>query len=72
MLATLDCLAELDPVQAGDFLLAKARELMLLNRLGDARQAVLALLETYPEYGAAQQLLLELHEPGQEVRHDET
>lgn len=70
MLATLDHLAELDSAQADAYRLAQARQLLGLKRPEQARRIVLTLLETYPEYSAAQELLLELHESGEELGRD--
>jgi len=69
---TLDRLAILDPDQAEAYRLAKAGTLVRLNRNAEARYLLLTLLEAYPEYKEAQELLLELHEQGVEVGREDS
>lgn len=66
MLTTLDALIAVDNARADDFRLEKAGVLLDLGRRDEARGILLALLESYPEFRAAQELLLRLHEHNQE------
>jgi tetratricopeptide (TPR) repeat protein len=68
LIRTLERLAVLDTGRAESYTLARARELRAVNRVSEARHAVLTLLERYPEYREAQQLLLELHDTELEAR----
>ncbi|MBX3179326.1 MAG: tetratricopeptide repeat protein [Candidatus Hydrogenedentes bacterium] len=70
LMATLDRLAALDTAQADTYRLGKARVLFESRRLPEARNEVLALLERYPAYREAQELLLELHETDTEVHRE--
>ncbi len=71
LLETLTLLAALDQVKAEEYQLERARILMALDRREEARMVVLSVLERFPEYRAAQEVLLALHEPvATEVPHD--
>lgn len=61
LLKTLDILMAIDPTKGDDFRLAKAALLLDLSRNDEARTVLLALLEAYPEFREAQELLLRLH-----------
>lgn len=69
LLKTLDALIAVDANRADDFRLEKAALLLDLSRKEEARILLLSLLETYPEFSAAQALLLRLHDE-QEPAHD--
>ncbi len=64
LLKTLDTLIALDGTKGDDFRLEKAALLLDLSRNDEARTLLLALLEAYPEFRAAQELLLRLHGEG--------
>lgn len=70
LLKTLDVLIAIDSTKGDDFQLEKAALLLDLSRNDEARTLLLALLEAYPEFRAAQALLLRLHCDG-EVTSDE-
>ncbi len=70
LLKTLDTLIAVDGTKADDFRLEKAALLLDLSRNDEARTLLLTLLEAYPEFRAAQNLLLRLHGEG-EVTSDE-
>ena len=66
LLTCLDALIVVDRARAEDFRLEKAGVLIELSRPEEARGLLLTLLENYPEFRAAQELLLRLHEESQE------
>ena len=67
LLKSLDALIGVDGARADDFRLEKAGVLLDLSRRDEARGLLLGLLENYPEFRAAQELLLRLHEEKQET-----
>jgi tetratricopeptide (TPR) repeat protein len=67
LLKSLDALIAVDDARADDFRLEKAGVLLDLARRDEARSLLLALLENYPEFRAAQELLLRLHEETEEL-----
>ncbi|MDP2325324.1 MAG: hypothetical protein Q8N51_15035, partial [Gammaproteobacteria bacterium] len=72
LIDTLDRLTVLDPGQAEVYRVARARSLCALDRTAEARHQLLTLLEVFPEYREAQQLLLELHEAGEGRGHEDS
>lgn len=69
---TLERLAVLDPGQAEVYRVARARSLSALGRTAEARHQLLTLLEAFPEYRDAQQLLLEMHEAAEGRDHEDS
>lgn len=67
LLETLNLLARQDEANAAAYRLASAETLLNLDRKEEARRTVLEVLEVYPEYRAAQILLLSLHENPEEL-----
>jgi hypothetical protein len=70
LLKTLDVLIAIDSTKGDDFQLEKAALLLDLSRNDEARTLLLALLEAYPEFRAAQALLLRLHCDGEVTSHE--
>lgn len=66
LLETLDVLATLNPDKAADYKLAMSRSQLALGERDAARRTVLEVLEQYPEFRAAQLVLLSLHASGKE------
>ena len=70
LLETLTLLARQDEVNAAAYRVASAETLLSLARRDEARRTILEVLEAYPEYRAAQLLLLSLHEHPEEAVPD--
>jgi tetratricopeptide (TPR) repeat protein len=72
LVKTLEILAALDPTQEEIHQLASARNLVHLGRSEESRRTVLEVLERFPEYRAAQLLLMELQEAPAEGEPDDS
>ncbi len=67
LLETLALLARQDEANTAAYQLASAETLLSLARREEARRTILEVLEAFPEYRAAQVLLLSLHEESEEA-----